>query len=123
MIGFIKSLFSVDSVVETATKIIDKVAGTDFTSKEKADWILKWQEATKHQSPMRRLISGGVFVVWFSMVMLWLINSMVGVWFGFDQGIQAANAIKVQMGSMIEQPFNLVIGFYFTVSILQGFKK
>ena len=38
-------------------KIVEKLAGTDFTAKEKADYILKYMETTKHQSPTRRILA------------------------------------------------------------------
>ena len=53
----VKSIFGFEGVGESALKIVEKLAGTDFTAKEKADYILKYMETTKHQSPTRRILA------------------------------------------------------------------
>lgn len=123
MLGFIKGLFGFDSVVNSATKIVDKIAGTDWLPKDKADFIIRFQEATKHQSPARRFIAVVITFVWLVMVCGWLVGTALGLFLGLQSGIQFANAIKVFLSDTITEPFNYVIIFYFTVQILNGIKK
>lgn len=123
MLTFIKSLFGFDSVVNSATKIVDKIAGTDWLPTDKADFIIRFQEATKHQSPARRFIAMAITLVWLLMILGWLIGTSLGLFAGLDSGIQFANAIKVFLSDTITEPFNYVIIFYFTVQILNGIKK
>ncbi|QIW88960.1 hypothetical protein phiV208_29 [Vibrio phage phiV208] len=123
MISFIKSLFGFDSVVNTTTKIIDKIAGTDWQPKDKADFIIRYQEATKHQSVARRVIALMVTFVWFVIVLSMVAAYIAGNILSSPEVLMIAKDMKSVANEQISQPFNLVIGFYFTVQILNGIKK
>jgi len=123
MISFIKGLFGVDAVVNTATKIIDKIAGTDWTAKEKADWILQYQTNTKHQSPARRFIAMLVSLVWFVVVSAMALSYIIGNVLSSPEVLMIAKDMKSIMKDVLLEPFNLIIGFYFAMGIVNGIKK
>ena len=121
--NFLKSLFGFDSVVNSATKIVDKLAGTDWTGKEKADWIIQYMGATKHQSPARRFIAILLTIAWAILFLSWLIARLCGQMLDLQSATNVANAIKVFMSDTIKEPFNYVIMFYFAVAALNKFSK
>ncbi|BAV81137.1 hypothetical protein [Vibrio phage CKB-S2] len=129
--GF-KKLLGLEPVVESATKIIDKIAGTDWTPKEKAQWVLDYQNATKHQSLPRRLIAISVAFVWLLCVLIWLVCT---IWLNLagagdvpsgELVPTAANAaIGIQadverfMAEQVDKPFNLILSFYFLTQLVK----
>ncbi|QGT52250.1 TMhelix containing protein [Vibrio phage MZH0603] len=123
MIALLSKLFAFDSVVNTGTKIIDKIAGTDWTSKEKAEWLLKYQEATRHQSLARRFIALSVTVIWCLLVTVMIVSYIIGNIFSIPEVLMIAKDMKMVMKDLVVEPMNLVIGFYFAINIIQGFKK
>ena len=123
MLNFIKGLFGMDAVVNSATKIIDKIAGTDWTAKEKADWVLQYQQATKHQSPARRFIAISVTLIWF-LVMIGMIEGyLVGDFLEMPIALIFANDMKMVIKDQISEPFNYVIVFYFAMGAINSIKK
>ena len=123
MISFMKSLLSFNSVIETATKLVNKVAGTDWTAKEKADWILQYQQATKHQSPARRFIALLVSLVWFVVVLIMVASYLIGNSISSPEILMIAKDMKAVMKDLILEPFNLIIGFYFALGAVNSLKK
>lgn len=112
IIGF----FSSDSGSSTAMKIVEKIAGVDgMTAKEKADFMLSYQEVTKHQSPARRIIA-------FSFTGLYIIAALLYLGAVQFDNVAHAATYKEFLKDVISQPMNLVIGFYFTMSIANGIK-
>lgn len=126
MWDLIKTVFGFSGVSDTALKIVDKIAGTDWTAKEKAQYVLDYQEATKHQSPARRFIAMCVCFVWIVLILTWLTASVVGR-FAYDEvlnpGTVLAADVSAFMDLNITNPFNIILAFYFTTQILQGLKK
>ena len=126
MWDLIKTVFGFNGVGDTALKIVDKIAGTDWTAKEKAQYVLDYQEATKHQSPARRFIAMCVCFVWIMLILTWLVASVVGR-FVYDEvlnpGTVLAADVSAFMDLNITNPFNIILAFYFTTQILQGLKK
>ena len=49
----LKSLFSSSGAGETALKIVEKISGTDWNPQQQADFIIAYQNATKHMSLAR----------------------------------------------------------------------
>ena len=126
MWDLIKTVFGFNGVGDTALGIINKIAGTDWTAKEKAQYVLDYQEATKHQSPARRFIAMCVCFVWIMLILTWLVASVVGR-FVYDEvlnpGTVLAADVSAFMDLNITNPFNIILAFYFTTQILQGLKK
>lgn len=123
MLEFIKSLFAFDSVVNTATKIVDKIAGTDWTSKERAEFILSYQDKTRHQSPSRRFIALSVTAVWVLIVVSMTVACIIGNIFSIPEVLMIAKDMKAIMSDLIKEPFNYIIGFYFVIGTMNSFRK
>lgn len=119
-------IFGVSGVTDSALKIVDKLAGTDWTAKEKAQYVLDYQEATKHQSPARRFIAMCIMVIWVILILSWLAGSMIGRFY-LDGTLNAGTVFAADVSAFvalnITDPFNIILAFYFTTQILQGLKK
>lgn len=122
----LKALFGIAGVTETALRVVDRIAGTDWTADQKADWILKYQEATKHQSPMRRVIAFCICLVWIVLCFGWLAATIVGR-FLYDEvlnpGTTLAADISAFMDLNINEGFALLLAFYFGSAIVSGLRK
>lgn len=123
MLGFIKGLFSESKVVDSAMKIVDKIAGTDFTTKEKADFVLKYQEATKHQSPARRFVAVTLTGAYVFMSLLFVLGLVADYFLGVAGASDFSDEIKSFMADNIKEPFNYVIIFYFGIAAINGIKS
>ena len=80
-------------------------------------------EATQHQSPIRRLIAFLLTFLYASVIMLWLISAGVGYYLDVPVALEAAGAVKMFMGDVIVQPFNIILSFYFVTQIAGKFGK
>ncbi len=119
-------IFGVSGVTDSALKIVDKLAGTDWTAKEKAQYVLDYQEATKHQSPARRFIAMCIMVIWVILILSWLAGTMIGRFY-LDGTLNAGTVFAADVSAFvalnITDPFNIILAFYFTTQIFQGLKK
>ena len=124
--GWLKSLLGIEPVVTTATKLIDKLAGTDFTDKEKAQWILDYHDKTKHQSPMRRIIACSITFMWMILGLCWFVSSIIGRFY-YDEVINPGTALAADVSAFmslnINEGFALLLAFYFASGILSHLKK
>lgn len=120
MLDWFKSLLGVDRVVESGMKIVDKLAGTDVTGKEKIEYFLKYQEITKHQSPARRVLAFLFAIVWTLLVLTWLVSTGLSYGMNWSQALSFADDVMKFMEGHVTQPMNIIIGFYFAMSV---FKK
>lgn len=141
----LKAFFSFEGVANSALKIVDKIAGTDWTPKEQADWILKYQEATKHQSPARRFIAiaftlgmalfGFVYLATGCLAYLYVFLASSGdtlAQLAASQNLaeirvkplmQLQNDSLIYMRDVISNPMTWILGFYFAVDVGSKFKK
>lgn len=141
----IKALLGFDGAANTALKIVDKIAGTDWTPKEKADFMLKYQAATKHQSPARRFIAIAFTVGMALFGFAYLVSGGIAQFYIFiatsgDTVAQVAASqniaeIRVKplisfqnncysyMHDVLTAPMTWILGFYFAVDIGSKFKK
>jgi hypothetical protein len=115
----IKALFGFDGVANTALKIVDKIAGTDWTPKEQAKFILDHAVATKHQSPTRRMMAILITIEWFLLANTWLISTICGRVLDFESCILLAGDVSTFMQSDINLLINGLMAFYFLI----GMKK
>ena len=126
MWSIIKTVFGFDGVGESALKIVDKLAGTDWTPKEKAEYTLKFVEATKNRSQARRVIAYMVAFVWVIMTVSWLIATITGRYL-YDETLNAGTVLAADISAYVDlnitSPFNLVLGFYFTMGVVDKLKK
>lgn len=113
----IKTLFGLNGVGDTTLKIVDKIAGTDWTPNEKAEFILKHAEVTKYQSPMRRFIAGSYTIAWLTLVLVWLASSVYGRVFDAPNAMLLSGDIKEFMASNINIAMNGILAFYFLINM------
>ena len=106
----IKDFFGFSGVANSALKIVDKIAGTDWTPKEKAEYTLKYMEATKHQSPARRLIAVGILTEHLVLSAAWLGYTIVG-------DTATANEILEFLKGTVNISLDIIVAFYFLSGI------
>lgn len=109
----IKSVFGFEGVANTALKIVDKISGTDWTPQQRADFILKHAEATRHQSPMRRIIAATFMLEQFVLAMSWLGFMIYGRIGMSSQALLVSHDIKSFLTSDINLTISGIIAFYF----------
>lgn len=141
----LKAFFSFNGVADSALKIVDKIAGTDWTSKEQAQWIIDYQNATKHQSPARRLIAAAFTLGMALFGFVYLSSGCLAYLYVFfassgetlaqltaSQNIaeirvkpllQLQNDSFVYMRDVISNPMTWILGFYFAVDFGSKIKK
>ena len=113
----VKTVFGFDGVGESTLKIVDKIAGTDWTPTEKAEFILKHAEVTKYQSPMRRFIAGAYTVAWLLLVLVWAASTVIGRSLGAEAGVLIADDIVAFMSSNINLAMSGILAFYFLTNM------
>lgn len=145
VLAAIKAFFSFEGVANSALKIVDKLAGTDWTSKEKAEWMLKYQEATKHQSPARRFIAvsftlgmalfGFTYLMAGATAQAYIFIATTGDTLAQVSASQNLAEIRakpllalqndcyVYMKEVLANPMTWILGFYFAVDIGSKIKK
>ena len=113
----IKSVFGFEGVGESALKIVDKLAGTDFTAKEKADYILKYMETTKHQSPTRRILAVLFMSEQIMLVTVWIFSRAADRLMQLPGAGLLAEDINLFLQSNVNVSLGLIIGFYFIIGV------
>ena len=115
--GGVKSILGLEGVGESALKIVDKLAGTDFTAEQKAAHVLKFMEATKGQSPTRRVLAIlfmseqiMLVTVWVASTVLYRINNHAGA------GLLATD-VNLFLQSNVNISLGIIIGFYFLLGV------
>ena len=115
----VKSVLGFDGVGETALKIVDKIAGTDFTAKEKAAYVLEYMEKTKYQSPTRRLLALLYMSEQIMLVTVWVAASATHRLLEHIGAGLLAEDVNLFLQSNVNINMGLIIAFYF----LLGAKK
>ena len=122
--AWIASIFASSKVQDLAIDGLRQVSGlNEMTAKEKADYVLKYIEVTKHQSPMRRLIAFMLTMLYALVILMWLGSALVGYVWGFVPALELAGAVKLFMSDVVVQPFNIILSFYFVTQIAGKFGK
>jgi hypothetical protein len=115
----IKGFLGLDGVGETALKIVDKIAGTDWTPEKKADYHLKYMEATKYQSPTRRVLAILFMSEQLMLVTVWIFAKAANRLLEHAGAGLLATDINLFLQSNVNVSLGAIIGFYF----LLGMKK
>ena len=113
----VKSVFGFEGVAESALKIVDKLAGTDFTAKEKADYILKYMETTKYQSPARRILAILFMSEQIMLVTVWVLSQAANRLLDHVGAGLLAEDINLFLQSNINVSLGLIVGFYFIIGV------
>lgn len=120
--GWIAGLFASSNVQDLAIDGLRQVSGlNEMTAKEKADYVLKYIETTKHQSPIRRLIAFLLTVLYVSVVIVWLVSAGFGYLLPNTASLEFAGAVRMFMADVIVQPFNIILAFYFVTQMATKF--
>lgn len=124
ILGWIATIFASNKVQDLAIEGIKKIGGlNEMTPSQKADYILKYIEVTKHQSPMRRLIAFTLTLLYSLVVVLWLGSAGVGYYLNYMPAMEFSGAVKMFMMDVVVQPFNIILSFYFVTQIAGKFGK
>ena len=113
---------------ETAEKVVDgAISGVDamfYTDEEKAqanqkilDWKLAYATATQGQSLSRRMIAFAVTAAWLFIVMLLVVSGLLN---GKDSA--AVEWLFKVLTEVVNDPFMIIIGFYFLAHVMGKFK-
>jgi hypothetical protein len=127
--GFFGSLFSSSKLTDTAVDGIRKLGGLDeMNSKDKAQFLLDNINATKHQSPSRRFIAITMLIGLMLFTGTWLLLRIIAAavaYYGGDNGeiMRACDDIFAMAETVLMQPMNIIIGFYFVTDIAKRFGK
>ena len=114
---------------ETAEKVVDgTINGLDamfFTDEEKSqanqkilDWKLAYATATQGQSLSRRMIAFAVTAAWLATVFL-----LIGMGLAFGEESAAVEWLFRVLTEVINQPFMIIIGFYFLAHVVGNARK
>ena len=113
----IGAVFGFEGVGNTAIKIVEKIAGTEWSPEQKAEFILKHAEVAKHQSPMRRFIAGSYTIAWLLLVMMWAVSSICGRMLNSEAAILLASDVVTFMSSNVNIAMNGILAFYFLMNM------
>lgn len=122
--GFLGNMLGSSKATDVALDAVRKIGGLDdMNAKEKADYVLKYMEATKHQSPMRRFIAFVTATIWGLLVLNWMVAAGFGYIPGHAGSMAYANALMIFMRDVIDNPYNLILCFYFAMGIAGKLKS
>ena len=120
-------------VSETVTGIVKKISGTDLPPDKAVELLVKWQDATSHQSPARRFIAITVTLVWVFFASVWAVSKICGrvfydvVYVNGEEVLNSltllSNEVSRFMVDNINVPFSIVMGFYFTMAVVNSARK
>ena len=141
----IASLFSTKGAGETALKIVEKISGTDWTAQQQAQFVIDYQNATKHLSLARRIIAIGFLIGFALFGFVWLCSSVTYHVYMFisvtgetlaqltaSQNLQQikampllqlSNDISVFLKDIFKEPMTWILSFYFVIDIGTRIKK
>ena len=119
MVKALSKVFGFAGVGETALKIVDKIAGTDWTPDKKAEFILAHADATKHQSPTRRILAITIAAEQVMLVTVWTVSAVAGHAFTLAGALALSEAVQSMLTSNVNMSMNGILAFYF----LTGMKR
>lgn len=120
--SFFSGMFSSNRMQDVAIDGLRKIGGLDdMNPREKSEYILSYMNATKHQSPVRRLIALTLTALYSLVVAFWLVSSGVGYLVPYVPAQELSGALKMFMESVLVQPFNIILAFYFVTQMATKF--
>ena len=141
----VATLFSTKGAGETALKIVEKISGTDWTAQQQAQFVIDYQNATKHLSLARRIIAIGFLIGFALFGFVWLCSSVTYHVYMFisvtgetlaqltaSQNLQQikampllqlSNDISVFLKEIFQEPLTWILSFYFVIDIGTRIKK
>lgn len=121
--GFLSSLFSSTTIMETAVKgAYNSIDMAIYTDEERAlaqqktqEWLLEYQKATAPQNLSRRYIAVMITALWVVLIVLTAILKMVGMQV-------EATFILTLLTDVVMQPFSIIVAFYFLSHVVGKIK-
>jgi len=121
---FFAGLFSSTKMQDTAIDAVRKLGGLDeMSAKEKSEFILQYMDRTKHQSEVRRFIALVLVILYSLIATVWLISGGVGYLASYTPALEYAGSVKIFLESVVVQPFNIILSFYFVMNIAGKLKS
>ena len=114
---WIGKVFGFAGVGQSALKIVDKIAGTDWQPADKAKFMLDWVKATAYQSTARRLIAFAFIGEWLLMANVWLWCRYQGRISESKQHLELAGDVTQFMTDNVNVTVSVVVGFYFLLNM------
>jgi len=122
--SFFAGLFSSTKMQDTAIDAVRKLGGLDeMSAKEKSEFILQYMDRTKHQSEVRRFIALVLVILYSLIATVWLISGGVGYLASYTPALEYAGSVKIFLESVVVQPFNIILSFYFVMNIAGKLKS
>jgi len=122
--GFFGGLFSSTKMQDTAIDAVRKLGGLDeMSAKEKSEFLIQYMETTKHQSVVRRFIAMVLVMLYSLIAVVWLISGGVGYLASYTPALEYAGSVKIFLESVVVQPFNIILSFYFVMNIAGKLKS
>jgi len=141
----IATLFSTKGAGETALKMVEKISGTDWTAQQQAQFVIDYQNATKHLSLARRIIAIGFLIGFALFGFVWLCSSVTYHVYMFvsvtgetlaqltaSQNLQQikampllqlSNDVSVFLKDIFKEPMTWILSFYFVIDLASKVKK
>lgn len=118
----IAGLFSSSKAQDLAIDGLRKLGGlNDMTPAEKSQYVLDYMNATKHASPVRRLIALALTALYVLVIVIWLSVLGFGLFTTAPAALSFAGELKVFLAEVLTQPFNIILAFYFVTNIAGKF--
>ncbi len=121
--SFIAGMLGTDQAAKLAVDLIaDKAGLNDMNAKEKAQFMLDFMAATKHQSPVRRFLAILVSVMWAALIFSWMVLCFVGNVFDVSGAITTAGLFFTMLKEV--SPYLAgVMAFYFSIGAINSLKS
>lgn len=118
IISFLSNILSTKKAAETTIEIARKITGLEhLTEDQKSNFLIKYMESTKYQSPVRRLLAIGAFTVWAWFLFWWFVYVSIGNIFDVTGAITAAGLLFAMIKEISPYIGGLWV-FYFAVSTI-----
>ena len=122
--GFLGTMFSSSKASDTAIDAIRKVGGLDDMAPEKrVTALLDYLKVTQGQSVTRRFIAFLMVSVYVLTILVYMVCNGLGILLGWSEYVIYANQTFALLTTVIKEPFNWVMVFYFGVQLKDMFKK
>lgn len=120
---FIGGILGTDQAAKLAVDLIaDKAGLNDMTGKDKAEFMLAFMAATKHQSPVRRVLAILVSSMWALLIFAWMILCLTGNLFGVEGAVTTAGLFFTMLQEV--SPYLAgVMAFYFSIGAINSLKS
>jgi len=120
---FAAGLLGTEKATNLAIDLIaDKAGLNDMNDKDKAQFILDYLAATKHQSPIRRLLAIIVIFTWATLILSWAVLCAVGNMLEVSGAITTAS-LYFNMIKEVSQYLAGLLAFYFANGAIDSWRS